>query len=678
MSKETIADAGERFADDLRRIREDRGVGIDQIHEQTRVANALIETFERGDLYDHPGFNRVYLRSFIRAYASSIGIDADRALTGLDAALAGVYEGDLAARYLDGEALPSASTQPPEEQNASAGDQTGDATAEEEGSDETGASDASSAPSGGSHRSSVASDLGRPMGGRAAAGRDLSSVSAPTPIGNGSASDARNQSSPEAASTDESHSPSSASDESLSDESLSEETPADAASEEASKEDSEETSETPTEETASKATSKETSEAASEETADGDAVGSSHPGEASPDDHDVPDDPSTEADAPSVEAAGPAPAEGSSTDRSTDRSGPFASDAESDSDPADAMSSPAGADGDDPGGDDVETDDAVQHPLLRDPDSLQTDDPAPDRPPDLQPHEDPSSDIGPHADEAAEGDLPDWMGGAEARSPGSSNGTDAGDSAAGSQTASGETVPASGRRGGGDGPHTVSAGTIDDTAPLPEREAPSLPKRPGVLLTLLRQQTTAVAAAAAAVVGAVVLVLWGLGVFSGSADAGGSSAGGTAATAGAPPSAQADPDPGSSSASSTPARPPADLTLGDTLHLTVIAEQDVSGIRIQRDDDLRRPYWIEANEASVFPFQRRVILTDPPETVDRVLVEGYPYPLDRTDAQDRIVIDRDTVAAFADTLRGPPADLPAEADTVEIPATSSSPRGASE
>lgn len=114
---------------------------------------------------------------------------------------------------------------------------------------------------------------------------------------------------------------------------------------------------------------------------------------------------------------------------------------------------------------------------------------------------------------------------------------------------------------------------------------------------------------------------------------------------------------------STPERPPANLTLGDTLHLAIVAEGDVLGVRVQRDDDLRRPYWIDAGQAAVFPFRSRIVVEQQLDSL-RLILEGHPYPFSPT--SERVVISRDTVEAFADTLRGRPASLPASRDTLDL------------
>lgn len=123
----------------------------------------------------------------------------------------------------------------------------------------------------------------------------------------------------------------------------------------------------------------------------------------------------------------------------------------------------------------------------------------------------------------------------------------------------------------------------------------------------------------------------------------------------------------SDTSQSSPSRtqPSANLTLQDTLHVTVFATSAIQGIRIQQDDDLRRPYWIEEGDARVFPFTRRITIENGLDSL-RFFLERHPYPTSRTDDEGRIVIHRDTAQQFADTLRGAPVSLSAPPDTVPI------------
>lgn len=120
-------------------------------------------------------------------------------------------------------------------------------------------------------------------------------------------------------------------------------------------------------------------------------------------------------------------------------------------------------------------------------------------------------------------------------------------------------------------------------------------------------------------------------------------------------------------------RPAADLQLGETMHFTVVAQGGpVRDLKVTRDEDVRRPYWIEEGQATVFPARQRIIIENPPEgepVLDdvRLLAEGYPYPTARRDAQGRIVITRQDMQAFADTLRGQSVQPPAQRDTASLP-----------
>lgn len=654
MSKQTAVPAGDRFANDLRRIREAQGVTIKEIHEETRVARSLVQTFERGDLYDHPGFNRVYMRSFIRAYTSCLGVDAEEALGALDDALDGTYEHDLADRYLEEDETESEGG--PEEERQ---DESGTSSASD--LDETGSSGPN--PDSGQDRAADAgppqSRHGRPMGGRAAAGSDLSSVSAPRPVGggtNGSAESASDAGETEASTVREetkdkttsnegsdgknvsrpagsSASAQSAEDGSSHEESAPDEAPASAepgpgAEQNADGAEADPNRTSDAESAIDERTVGDQATAVDEEGLVGDPSPASPPADASE------DDARKEADA---DVSAPADAEDDAGSVSP------AADSEEDADEENAE----------------EEDDSL-HPLMRDPSDLDVDEEEkPEGPPDLQPHEDPSSDIAPDAEDLPDDDVPSWM---QSGSGEASKGKQTQEREGGAE-ASADAADATDAD-----THTVSAGTIDDTAPLPDRSsADRATETPSVLRTLLRQQTLAVGiGAVVSLLLAGVLLFWGLGGFSESSESG-SASGETPAALSAGAGSEASGD--TMEASSADRPPPADVTLGETLHLTIVAETDIGGLRIQRDDDLRRPYWIEAGEAAVFPFERRVIVSDPGEDIDRILVEGYPYPADRTDAQGRLVLTRDSIQSFADTLRGAPDEVAAPSDTIAIPPT---------
>lgn len=94
---DATSSSGQQFALDLQQIREARGVALQDVHEETKIPIGLLEQFEQTGLFDHPMFNRVYLRSLVRTYAEMIHIPTDTALSALDKALNGTYRGELLA-----------------------------------------------------------------------------------------------------------------------------------------------------------------------------------------------------------------------------------------------------------------------------------------------------------------------------------------------------------------------------------------------------------------------------------------------------------------------------------------------------------------------------------------------------------------------------------------------------
>lgn len=109
MSDAHRQESGARLADQLRRIREARGLTLQDLNNETKIPLSLLNAFEETALFDHPQFNRVYLRSVVRTYASALGISGDRASEALDSAFEGTYANELAQEYLGEE---PASTQP--------------------------------------------------------------------------------------------------------------------------------------------------------------------------------------------------------------------------------------------------------------------------------------------------------------------------------------------------------------------------------------------------------------------------------------------------------------------------------------------------------------------------------------------------------------------------------------
>jgi len=65
----------EAFGPNLRRIRVQRGISLDQIAAATKVSQDLWSGLERNDLSRWP--TGIYARSYVRAYALQLGVDAE-------------------------------------------------------------------------------------------------------------------------------------------------------------------------------------------------------------------------------------------------------------------------------------------------------------------------------------------------------------------------------------------------------------------------------------------------------------------------------------------------------------------------------------------------------------------------------------------------------------------------
>ncbi|MGE5361997.1 MAG: helix-turn-helix domain-containing protein [Bacteroidales bacterium] len=65
----------EEFGPGLRRERERRGISLEQVAAKTKIAASLFAAMERNDFSRWP--NGIFRRSFLRAYAEVVGLDAD-------------------------------------------------------------------------------------------------------------------------------------------------------------------------------------------------------------------------------------------------------------------------------------------------------------------------------------------------------------------------------------------------------------------------------------------------------------------------------------------------------------------------------------------------------------------------------------------------------------------------
>ncbi len=66
------------FGLELRRIRERRGLSLEQVCEQTKVSAAHYAALESGDLTRWP--SGIFRRAFVRSYATAVGLDPDQVL----------------------------------------------------------------------------------------------------------------------------------------------------------------------------------------------------------------------------------------------------------------------------------------------------------------------------------------------------------------------------------------------------------------------------------------------------------------------------------------------------------------------------------------------------------------------------------------------------------------------
>ena len=100
MSENTIPHALNSFLSDLVEIRESKGITLNDIRVRTKVYPHIIAQFEADGLSDHPLFNVLYLKAFVRSYAEVVGISPSIAANSYQSALSGNYDRRLAIEYL--------------------------------------------------------------------------------------------------------------------------------------------------------------------------------------------------------------------------------------------------------------------------------------------------------------------------------------------------------------------------------------------------------------------------------------------------------------------------------------------------------------------------------------------------------------------------------------------------
>lgn len=672
MSAESAA--GERFARDMRRIREDRNVSQDDIHRETRIAITLITAFEQDGLFKHPAFNRVYLRSFVRAYAGCIDIDPELALNHLERALVGEYENELAVRILD--TTPSMGGYDPEEAESSS-----EPTDDAPGTSPT---------------------VDRPLSRQEQEPPRFS----PRPVGNGprNASDekkAKEEPADEDIPEDETAEQREQEDTSAGDAERAEADDAGAKEQEVA----ESGHVTSDEDTSDEETREEDEpEAAKAEPKDDQPGGAFEEGDASEE---------KDTSAESLEegtSAKPSSADGSEPDAgATD--GPDVDDLET----GDSAASDSTTDARDTAGNAGENAAAEESVRSRAPKRDRsgtaggtvfnkrpvgsgeegTDRSGVDEAEDTAsergaPESSTSGSAGSESDRVEEDDS-EKDGAEETKvsepSDLSGDADDVDDKAEADEAdTSDEPSPAQRFRqateGDKDGPPPPPqgkmvgkprpVGSATDTtrtardssrAPMESPMAARSEKQRAdrdlrVSEALEENRTLLISVAVVVGVFVVGLAIWF--AFFGDADTqdGPSTADAQQAQVSDQP---ADPDAEASAEADTmsASQPPlADLALGDTLQLVVEAQSNVIGIRIERDRDVRRPYWINEGETMAFPFTEQIVVWDNIENIDLYL-ERYRYPeTQHLDAQGRVVITRDSAQVFAETVRGSAASFP--------------------
>lgn len=533
MSDEVDA-AARRYSRDMRRIREYRNVSIEDVHEETRIAQTLIESFEDSTLYDHPSFNRIYLRSFIRVYAEAIELPPEEALEALDAALEGTYQGTLSDRYL-GEGAAGVQESFEAEESSSSPSQ-----GEQEESEAAPESESSDSFQGSTPPAGGMGGRGGIVGPARAVGQDDEGASQEEEP------DSEREASPSLDSKDDSLSPG-------------EETPPREASSDAS-------------------------------TSDDDSHSFSVWDQ---------DDEDSESEDPEREKT---PQSFSEADTPEEPIGPGS-----------AIGPVRELDADD---EPDESHEDESHESHEEP-SRESDSYSPS-PPDAEEE----------VEASLEGGVSGIVGGPKELGSSSTGSPPSEDSKSSSLGTSRPPEP----------PRQTS---FQESKNRKRRKI--LFSGLGVLILI-------------GVLTGLTLYYSSVGSSNEDADVSTTSEDTTQTVAVQDTSAAPTP---------TEQRPPATVSFGDTVAVTIVAESNLSEIRIQRNGDVRRPYWIEEGDAVVFPFTSRITFENDLDDA-RFFLEQYPYSSPERDEQGRVVIDRNTLETFSDTLRGEPQPLSVTPDTIPI------------
>ena len=84
----------------------------------------------------------------------------------------------------------------------------------------------------------------------------------------------------------------------------------------------------------------------------------------------------------------------------------------------------------------------------------------------------------------------------------------------------------------------------------------------------------------------------------------------------------------------------------DSIPVWIVATDDrLSPFRVQVDNDLRRPYWLDQGDSSVFYFVRRMAIEEGLDVM-RIQVDSFQYSSSFVDASGRLIITRDSLRGF--------------------------------
>lgn len=83
------------FVNDLKTLREQKGLELEDVHEKTRIPVDVLKRFESGNLLSDPSYSDVYIRAFLKSYADALGKSTRRILVAYDAHKTGDYIGGL-------------------------------------------------------------------------------------------------------------------------------------------------------------------------------------------------------------------------------------------------------------------------------------------------------------------------------------------------------------------------------------------------------------------------------------------------------------------------------------------------------------------------------------------------------------------------------------------------------